>query len=221
MYLLTAKAILFGLGAITCIVVWKLYFEQSGSPFSWRENPGRMFDWHPLLMTLSIFFAGVGALTYRTVALPRGMVKAMHATFMILSCGGGAIGLWAVLDSRLLAATPQNNHFTSLHSWIGIFTLGLLAFQFLAGFCIYLFPCCSTAVKAGYYPFHKYFGLGVLGGSVAAALMGLTEEALFTMPDYMELPERGILVNIYGCCLFLFAALVIFITSFKGFRIYH
>lgn len=30
MYLLTSFAILFGLGAITCILVWKLYFEQSG-----------------------------------------------------------------------------------------------------------------------------------------------------------------------------------------------
>jgi hypothetical protein len=34
MYLLTSLAILFGLGAITCILVWKLYFEQSGK-FSW------------------------------------------------------------------------------------------------------------------------------------------------------------------------------------------
>lgn len=219
MYVLTSLAILFGLGAITCILVWKLYFEPTGA-FSWRENPGRQFDWHPLLMTLAIFFAGTGALTYRTVALPRGLVKAMHATLMVLSCGGGAIGLWAVLDSHMLATPPQPNFF-SLHSWIGIFILGLLAFQFFAGFCMYLFPCCSTGLKAAYYPYHKYFGLGVLGGSVVAALMGLTEEALFTLPNYTALPEKGILINIYGCCLFLFGALVIFITSFKGYRIYH
>jgi hypothetical protein len=31
-----------------------------------------------------IISAGTGALTYRTVALPRGLVKAMHATLMIL-----------------------------------------------------------------------------------------------------------------------------------------
>ena len=37
---------------------------------------------------------------------------------------------------------------------------------------MYLFPCCSTALKAAYYPYHKYFGMGVLAGSVAAALMG-------------------------------------------------
>ena len=30
MYLLTSLAILFGLGAITCILVWKLYFEPTG-----------------------------------------------------------------------------------------------------------------------------------------------------------------------------------------------
>jgi hypothetical protein len=37
---------------------------------------------------------------------------------------------------------------------------------------MYLFPCCATSVKTAYYPYHKYFGLGVLGGAVAAALMG-------------------------------------------------
>jgi hypothetical protein len=32
LYLLTSLAILFGLGAITCILVWKLYLEQNGEP---------------------------------------------------------------------------------------------------------------------------------------------------------------------------------------------
>jgi hypothetical protein len=35
-------------------------------------------------------------------------------------------------------------------------------------------------------------------------ITGLTEEALFTLQNYTELPEKGILINIYGCCLFLF-----------------
>jgi hypothetical protein len=30
MYLLTSLAILFGLGAITCVLVWKLYFDPEG-----------------------------------------------------------------------------------------------------------------------------------------------------------------------------------------------
>jgi hypothetical protein len=37
-----------------------------------------------LWLYLKIFAAGTGALTYRTVALPRALVKTLHATLMVL-----------------------------------------------------------------------------------------------------------------------------------------
>ncbi|XP_023338471.1 transmembrane ascorbate ferrireductase 1 [Eurytemora carolleeae] len=167
LYLVFCGCILAGLGAMTCVLYWKLGFDGG---VAWRDNPAKQFAWHPILLTLSIVLSGIGGTLYKVLNISKPITKSIHAILMILAAASGAIGLWAVIDSHNFASPPIPNFF-SLHSWVGISVLAVLGLQLLFGLIILLFPIPSSK-KAGFMPLHKYFGILVFVGSVAAAIIG-------------------------------------------------
>lgn len=56
-------------------------------------------------------------------------VKLLHTVFHALAIPCVAVGFLAVLDSHNLASPRPIPNFYSLHSWIGLVTMGLFAIQ--------------------------------------------------------------------------------------------
>ena len=144
--------------------------------------------------------------------------KAVHALLMLLSLGAGVPGIWAVWESHSLAKPPIP-HMFSLHSWLGLATLGLLASQFLLGLGIFLFPCAPSRLRGQYHHLHVFFGVTFLVLATAASVVGLTEEALFSLDSsYTLLPGKGVLLNLIGLFLTIFTVTVTFIATKSSFK---
>lgn len=62
-------------------------------------------------------------------------------------------------------------------------------------------------------PFHVFVGLLGYVMALAAALMGLSEKAIFSMANYSELPSHAILINCIGMLVALFGALVMYLVT--------
>jgi len=216
-YVLFCVCVLTGAAAVGCVLFWKFNYDGG---LAWRDDPGRQFAWHPILLTLAIVLSGLGGTLYRVLTISRAVTKSIHWVLMLLSIVCGGIGLWAVLDSHNLASPPIPNFF-SLHSWLGLMTLCVLGLQFVMGTTMFILPCCSSSKKAAYLPLHKYFGIATLVGATAAAVIGLTEEALFSLPNYTDMPEKGLVINAVGICLAVFTSSVIFINTYRGFKVFN
>jgi cytochrome b-561 len=70
----------------------------------------------------------------------------------------------------------------SLHSWVGLTAVILFGLQWVFGFVSFLFPKLSDGLRATYLPHHKFWGIAIFVLVCAAALMGITEKAFFTLP---------------------------------------
>ena len=152
-------------------------------------------------------------------SVPRKMSKAVHSVTMLLSVSSAVPGLWAVWESHALA-DPPIPHMFSLHSWLGMVTMILMAVQLIVGLLIFLFPCAPSRVRGGYHHLHVYFGLTFLVLVTATAMIGLTEEALFSLSSsYTQLPGKGVLLNLIGLFLLTFTSTVIFIATKSSFKL--
>ena len=136
-------------------------------------------------------------------------VKLLHTIFHALSIACIAIGFFTVWDFHEMSS-PKIPNFYSLHSWLGLTTMGLFAiqvrhinphyffnkihyynvfhpflFQFVMGFfCFLILLCCegaTAAFRASLVPAHSTFGLITFIMASATAVTGLTEKAIFAL----------------------------------------
>ena len=148
----------------------------------------------------------------------RKVTKAIHSLVMLLGLGVAVPGVWAVWESHSLAQPPIP-HMFSLHSWLGLTTLVMMASQLILGLSIFLFPCASSRIRGQYRHTHVYFGLAFIIMATAASLIGLTEEAIFSLSsEYPHLPGKGILLNLIGIFLSIFTATVLYISTKQSFK---
>lgn len=165
-----------------------------------------VFNYHPLFMTMGmIFLYGDAILVYRIFRnVTKLYVKILHGLIHIAVLVFASIALKAVFDSHNKADKPIPNLY-SLHSWIGLLAVIAFGLQWVAGFTSFLFPKFNESIRRWYLPHHKvnkflmntfHFWPGFLmkfflkyGGIVifvmccAAALMGITEKAFFSLPN--------------------------------------
>ncbi|XP_060528493.1 plasma membrane ascorbate-dependent reductase CYBRD1 isoform X2 [Cylas formicarius] len=201
------------LGSLGLTLFWVIQYRQG---FAWRDDPVKQFNLHPVLMVAGfITFSGFSVLLYRICRCCRRIyVKLLHTVFHALAIPCVAIGFLAVLDSHNLKQPPIPN-FYSLHSWIGLVTMGLFAIQFVVGFFSFLILLCCEGATAGFraalVPIHASFGLTTFMLAIAACVSGLTEKALFTLGDsYSQWIDEGIVINTLGVCLIALGILVSF-----------
>merc|ERR1711997_719457 len=198
---------LIGLSLVITTLAWVGQFK-GGVSFTTTEK-GIDFNWHPILMTISlIFLYGNGALIYRVIPARNEShklkLKLGHAGAMLLAFILMVIGLKAAFDSHNYALdkdnkpAPKPNMYT-LHSWVG-----LLAF---------LFPKFSGDIRALLLPFHQYFGSSILVLAAAAALMGHLEKAIWSNKEYSLKNAEAVLVNVTGLLIVLFVMGVNFLLS--------
>ena len=108
-------------------------------------------------------------------------VKILHALVQVAVLVFASVALKAVFDSHNKASKPIPNMY-SLHSWVGLGAVILFGLQWVCGFVSFLFPKLSDGLRRLYLPHHKFWGLVIFGMVVAAALMGITEKAFFSLP---------------------------------------
>jgi len=205
-----------GLLLFALTVYW---VEQHKGGLVWGTTPlGIAFNWHPVLMTLSlIFLYGNGALIYRVIP-PRNeghklALKSGHAAVMIITFVIMVIGLQAAFDSHNYASPPKPNMYT-LHSWVGLLAALLFGCQWALGFAAFLFPKFSADLRALVLHFHQYFGSAILALAGAAALMGHLEKAIWSnKPGYAQKNGEGVLVNIIGMLIVLYISGVTLLLS--------
>merc|ERR1711872_201849 len=212
---------LIGVTLVITTIVWTAVFK-GGVSFT-RTEQGISFNWHPILMTLSlIFLYGNGALIYRVIP-PRSdnhklRLKIGHALTMILAFVIMVIGLQAAFDSHNLAVdkdgnpVPKPNMYT-LHSWVGVIAATLFTCQWLPGFLAFLFPKFSADMRALVLPLHQYLGSAILVLAAAAALLGHLEKAIWSNKNYNQYNAEAMIVNITGILIVLFVMGVTFILS--------
>merc|ERR1711878_232853 len=171
-----------GLVLFTLTVHWVMEYKKG---VQWGATElGIAFNWHPILMTLSlILLYGNGALIYRVIP-PRDeahklVLKCGHAAVMMLAFVIMVIGLQATFDSHNYASPPKPNMYT-LHSWVGLLAALLFGCQWALGFAAFLFPKFSADLRALVLHFHQYFGSAILALAGAAALMGHLEKAIWS-----------------------------------------
>jgi len=182
-------------GVVGLVLFWVIqYHSKPGKtwPFSWKVDPELEFNLHPFLMIMGfIYFMGQAMLMYRTCRCCRRIwSKLLHTTFHLLAAPCIAIGFVAVYDYHNDRRDKFGNpdpipHFYSIHSWMGLTTMGLFALQFLVGFFSFLLLlCCESATasfRAALVPIHSTFGITTFVMAVATACAGLTEKAFFSL----------------------------------------
>jgi len=208
-----------GVGAVTVILVtvWAGHYRGG---FTWRSNPDVQFNWHPVLMTLGMIFLYANSImVYRAFRNNRKhRLKLAHMLIHVVAFIVVIIGLVAVFDSHNLKDPPIPNLY-SLHSWIGLSSVILFACQWVSGFITFFFPGLQSPLRAAYMPVHVFFGLTGFISAVTAALLGLTEKAIWTLgKDYGELTAEGVMMNFIGVLLVVFAGLVIYLVTEPRFK---
>merc|ERR1712062_344965 len=186
---------LIGVTFVITTIVWAAVFKN-GIKFSTTEL-GIDFNWHPILMTISLLFLyGNGALIYRVIPAKNDgrklKLKIGHALTMMAAFALMVIGLQAAFDSHNLARDKENKpapkpNMYTLHSWVGILAATLFGCQWLLGF------------------------LAVL--AAAAALLGHLEKSIWSNKEYSKYNPEAVLVNITGILIVLFVMGVTSILS--------
>lgn len=117
-------------------------------------------------------------------------LKLLHAGVMISVFFLAVIALKAVFDSHNLkpCKDPKSEgdfcpvpNLYSLHSWMGLITVILFLFQWLAGLITFLFPGLASHLRASYLPLHVFFGLMIFVFACATAILGITEKTIFAL----------------------------------------
>ena len=210
---LTTQVLLHGL--ITLILYWVIQFrwkDGQGLPFAWRGT-GRgalekQWNLHPVLMVTGfIYCMGQGIptqacqavlikhisamLVYRSCGCCRCIYnKLLHTFFHILAIPCVVLGFLAAWDYHSLRTDKDGNadpipHFYSIHSWLGLLTMGLFLLQFLVGVLSFLLLLCCESATASYraalVPIHSTAGTTTFLLAVVTAVAGLTEKAFFEL----------------------------------------
>lgn len=208
---------LFGITAVVLVTVW---FSGFRGGFAWNADPGKEFNYHPVLMTIGmIFLYGDAIICYRVFRkAEKKLVKTVHGIIQVTALVFAAIALKAVFDSHNLAPVPTPNMYT-LHSWLGIITVSLFGSQLFCGFGIFVWPGSKDAHRKLYMESHVFFGLAIFCLACGTALTGITEKALWSLKGkYSELEKEAYIVNFFGLCIVFFLVLVMYIATKKEWK---
>ncbi|CAF0841300.1 unnamed protein product [Adineta ricciae] len=216
-YFIAICAQIFG---VTAVILIGVLLGQYAGGFGWGSNLDKLFNYHPLLMVLGmILFYGDAILVYRVFPnVTKIWIKILHAVLLAASLILSSIGLKAVFDSHSKAKPPQED-LDSLHSWVGLATVVLFGLQWVCGFVAFLFPRLSEKIRVAYLPSHKLWGKLIFILAVVSVLMGTAEEGIFKNYSFDKnmRTQRNIL-NLFGICVLIFAALVLYLVSNPGFQ---
>lgn len=207
-------------GVLGLCIYWILGHRDG---IAWSNNTHKQYNLHYVLMIGgTIFLNGQAILVYKLFPCCKKIYgKVVHTIIFVLSVSSITIGLVAAIQAR--NNDPDPKHFYTIHSWIGLITIGLFALQLLFGFVTFLvFLCCETATakfRQRMLPTHITFGLIVFSLAIASCVTGLTQTSRKIL-DYKHFPEEGIIVNTLGVTLIALAIVIPYIVQNNSFKRY-
>ena len=175
-------------------------------------DTSRLFNWHPVLMTLA--FGGLmteALLAFRghpvvvVFAGPqtqRAWAKRLHGALHGLSAVCIALGLLAVFQSHNLKKPKPMPNLYSAHSFLGLAAVALFGLQALAGFLAYALQAASPEQRSALLPGHRALGYCAWVLGLMALATGVQEKQGFSMGDDPYAPS----VRIAGLILLALAA---------------
>ncbi|KAG4066311.1 hypothetical protein HA402_000535 [Bradysia odoriphaga] len=213
-YLITQ---LVGIAIIILMAAWISLFLGG---FGW-STPAIEFNWHPMLMTIGMIYLFGNSITlYRGLRYARKKnLKLSHASLFGVIMVLIILALIAVFNSHNMAKPPIPNMY-SLHSWVGLSAVIVFGCQWVAGFVSFMYPQVGGPMKVTYMPIHIFFGLFAFVLAIIAALLGVTEKAVFHMgaEKYSQLPDEAFVVNSIGALIVTFAGLIVYLATNENYR---
>uniref|UniRef100_A0A1W7R9E8 Putative transmembrane ascorbate ferrireductase 2 n=1 Tax=Hadrurus spadix TaxID=141984 RepID=A0A1W7R9E8_9SCOR len=207
-------------GSLGLCIYWVLGYRDG---IAWANDKKKQFNLHYVLMIGgTIFLNGQAILVYKLFPCCKKIYgKVVHTIIFVLSISCITIGLVVAIQVR--NAKNEESHFYSLHSWIGLVTVGLFALQFVVGFISFLvLLCCENSTakfRQRLLPTHITFGLIIFSLAVASCVTGLTESAI-KLQDYKKFGKEGIIINSLGIALIALAIILPYIIQNNSFKRY-
>ncbi|XP_040915188.1 cytochrome b ascorbate-dependent protein 3-like [Toxotes jaculatrix] len=208
---------------LLCVLFVSCWSSHWRGGFSW-DGSALEFNWHPVLMVSGlVVLYGNAAVVYRvpfTWKQRKHTWKLVHAGLMLLALLLAVLGLCAVFDfHRGFNITDLY----SLHSWVGICTVTMFAFQWILGLAGFLFPCSPLWFRSGLKPVHIWLGKTILILGLIACISGINEKLLLTLngssgEPYNSLPVEAKFANSLGILIVAFGLVVFGILSTKKWR---
>ncbi|PKA52203.1 putative ascorbate-specific transmembrane electron transporter 1 [Apostasia shenzhenica] len=196
---------LFGVAALTLMLVWLLHF-RNGISLS-TSNLGRLLDAHHLFMLCGpIICAGQGIMAYKAFPGTRRARKIIHTLLHVLGMVFAVIGLYAIFKLYSVSGVP-NMH--SLHSWTGLGAICLYVLQFWIGFTCFLFPGAAAATRADVKPWHAFFGLVIFALIICTSATGLIQRFRFLG---LLRGKEALVLNFTGVAIILFGIAVVLVA---------
>eukprot|EP01084_Bolivina_argentea_P080510 145825_1 len=187
---------------IVSIITWLIFvgwlLSSTMGGLGNRDDRETYFNWHPFLMTASIFlFTTPAILSFEIGPCSRTVNKNMHSTFNTLSFISMIIGLIIILDCHI-NLRPDIKILTSIHAICGWMTFVLLCATYLVGAILYGLGCCSNDLKKNAKPYHKRFGTFTLFCGYATCLLGLGESIVEEQMEWGQLMSGFIFLTMMG-----------------------
>ncbi|GAA0147491.1 hypothetical protein Leryth_002922 [Lithospermum erythrorhizon] len=191
----------------TLVLVWVLHFRE-GLAFR-SKNKFKIFNIHPLLMVVGfVIMFGEALMAYKTVPGTRETKKFVHMFLNLIALLCGALGIYAVFKYHIETEIPD---LYSLHSWIGISTIGLFCIQWFLAFLTFMFPKAEPFRRARFASWHVLFGILIFFMAIISAITGLVEKFTFLR---LGRSQEGLIVNFTGLLLLLFGSSVLLTLLF-------
>ena len=165
--------------ALLSWVMLAFYLRNDGGGLGPRDanvRPVDYFNWHPLLMGLSVLVLMVPAvLAFEVYAcFGRKDNKAIHGALQGLAMVAMFSGFAIVYDSNVVI--DEREPAMTMHSVCGYMTLSLVALAFAMGFILFVIKAGGD-LRRSLRPFHKRLGLFALLMGFGSCLTGMTQKA--------------------------------------------
>ncbi|XP_075953215.1 lysosomal membrane ascorbate-dependent ferrireductase CYB561A3-like [Anarhichas minor] len=203
---------------LLCLLFVSFWSSHWHGGFSW-DGSDLQFNWHPVLMVAGlVVLYGNAVVLYRvpfTWKQKKHTWKLVHAGLMLLVLLLSVLGLCAVFDNHRFFKIPD---MYSIHSWVGICTVIMFAFQWLLGLAGFLLPCSPLGFRSNLKPVHVWMGKAILILTVASCISGIDEQLFFTLDGiigkpYSSLPVEAKFANSLGLLIVAFVLVVFGILS--------
>ncbi|CAG5867598.1 unnamed protein product [Menidia menidia] len=203
---------------VLCVLFVSLWCVLWHGGFAW-DGSDQQFNWHPVLMVSGlVVLYGLAAVIYRvpfTWKQKKFTWKLVHAGLLLSALVLAVLGLCAVFDFHRAAGIPD---LYSVHSWVGICTVVMFAFQWALGFAGFLLPCFPRRLRTYLKPVHIWLGIAILILSLTSCISGINEKLFFSLNGvsgeaYKSLPAEATFANFLGILLVAFGLVVFGILS--------
>lgn len=214
------------------LVFVSLWFGVEEAGFTLEHSDKRLFNLHPLLMIIGPIscssFAGTIFKSFQNSELrgdeatrQRLWLKRVHLCLHLVSLCCMGVGVYIVFQFH---AANQIKHFYSLHSWLGLLSVGCFCLLYVPSFGIFHYPQGTELTRARLIQQHKKLGLCLLFVllpvvSVSGILEKLTFEKACTVaeadPQASTMNMRCLYGNLLGVMIVCVSVLSLFIVLRK------